>query len=550
LLVAAGLAGAPVYAQFAAIQGGDRLNSGQRVNLFLDWSGGEEIDGLALELPAGWVLHEAHSFRRGSLMRTPVRVSEVEAGSGTYHLTSTRPMRGAKHFVFGVTVGAETGYMTARVTPLKNTARGRQVLAARHTAWGGYVHEVQPAGRNWAFQLQGRADPVLLSRRALPGLNARDAFTFETWFKTTGLDEVMMSTWDGREAQAYPLELVVDRRGYLLVYRGEPGRHESMTTRRPVADGQWRHMAVTHDPEQGWLRLFLDGVAVDSIRRVTPLASSNGLSVALGGRESAQDGEAARPYTGFMDEVRFWRGARARASIRQNMRVQLTSGVGGLVRLDFDEPISDALLARPAPARIRALSDLSFTYPVEAFDAVVQGGRVILSWNARSRGIDRFVVERSLDGRSFQTAGTVRQQELLPSSTEGLARYAFSDMPPPGQVVYYRVRQYFADAPERVSGVLKLGFGEDHREVATILGNSPNPFNYATTITYELATPQHVRLSLWDLSGHQIAVLVDEPVGAGRHTQSFEAANLPSGVYFVRLQTPEVDLSHKMTLAK
>jgi hypothetical protein len=45
-------------------------------------------------------------------------------------------------------------------------------------------------------------------------------------------------------------------------------------------------------------------------------------------------------------------------------------------------------------------------------------------------------------------------------------------------------------------------------------------------------------------------VLVDQPLGAGRHDVRFDAGTLPSGVYFVQLQTPETRLTHKVTLAR
>jgi hypothetical protein len=65
--------------------------------------------------------------------------------------------------------------------------------------------------------------------------------------------------------------------------------------------------------------------------------------------------------------------------------------------------------------------------------------------------------------------------------------------------------------------------------------NSPNPFNPATRITYSLATQSHVSLEIWNLLGERIAVLESALKPAGRNDVTWNAAGLPSGVFFCRL---------------
>ena len=64
--------------------------------------------------------------------------------------------------------------------------------------------------------------------------------------------------------------------------------------------------------------------------------------------------------------------------------------------------------------------------------------------------------------------------------------------------------------------------------------NYPNPFNPSTTIRYELPEASTVRLSVFDVLGHEVSVLVNERREAGAHEVSFDAAGLPSGIYFCR----------------
>lgn len=66
--------------------------------------------------------------------------------------------------------------------------------------------------------------------------------------------------------------------------------------------------------------------------------------------------------------------------------------------------------------------------------------------------------------------------------------------------------------------------------------NYPNPFNPSTTIRYTLPEASHVRLSVYNLLGEEIAVLVNEQRQAGVYDQRFEASSLPSGTYFYRIE--------------
>ena len=80
--------------------------------------------------------------------------------------------------------------------------------------------------------------------------------------------------------------------------------------------------------------------------------------------------------------------------------------------------------------------------------------------------------------------------------------------------------------------------------------NYPNPFSRSTTIAYEVDAPQHVRLAVYDVTGREVAVLVDEAVAAGRHEVGFSATALPSGIYIYRLQGNQRTAAGTMTLVR
>ena len=78
----------------------------------------------------------------------------------------------------------------------------------------------------------------------------------------------------------------------------------------------------------------------------------------------------------------------------------------------------------------------------------------------------------------------------------------------------------------------------------------PNPFNPFATIGFTIPFRTKVRIDVYDLSGRNVARLIDETRPAGRYEVRFESGNLGSGIYFCRLFSPGRTLSRKMVLIK
>jgi hypothetical protein len=80
--------------------------------------------------------------------------------------------------------------------------------------------------------------------------------------------------------------------------------------------------------------------------------------------------------------------------------------------------------------------------------------------------------------------------------------------------------------------------------------NYPNPFNPSTTIKFELPRASQVNLSVFDILGRQVSVLVNEKKEAGVHEVKFNGSNLASGVYFYRLQAGDFVATKRLLLLK
>jgi hypothetical protein len=80
--------------------------------------------------------------------------------------------------------------------------------------------------------------------------------------------------------------------------------------------------------------------------------------------------------------------------------------------------------------------------------------------------------------------------------------------------------------------------------------NYPNPFNPSTTIKFNLSEASNTKLTVFNILGQQVAVLVDEFVNAGSYNITFNAENLSSGLYLYKLESGSFSQTRKMTLIK
>jgi hypothetical protein len=565
LLCALGAAGAApqVHAQEAREAAATR-HAGTVVNLFETLDPQSPIDGALLELPRDWTVKDVHLLQYGT---KPVPVQRRSGTDDTVVLTTASPIQGPHELVVRVQTDPQPGMHRWHLTPFdlsttvtsSDTARERRFHNAdRLTRRIDLEPPPQPDGTNRALSLAAADDALQIQLPASLAPSGDRSFTIEFWMRTSGLNQVPLSSWTGEETTAYPFEFIVDRSGHLRLYCGQSGRHEALRTNTPVADGDWHHVAAVYDETASRLRLLLDGTRVDSLRPQALPTISGKLPVALGGRRPLPMTEDVnqRLYTGRLDEVRFWPTARSTSTIRR-LRTRPFAGRGTAAqdapfRLSFDgeasiAPIEDVRGAEQVP------TSLTFRAPLRRLRASTDGESVTLRWTAQSTDRGTFIVERSLNGRSFTEIERLSPLGADPLSSPQAREVTYTDKNVPEDVVFYRVRHTAPNAKtERTTRTIKIGLGgpDASSPPVKLIGNFPNPFRTSTTVTYRVKESQPITLTVWDLSGKQITTLADAVHEPGYYEQTLDASDLPSGPYFVRLQTPQGIQSHRMILLK
>ena len=184
--------------------------------------------------------------------------------------------------------------------------------------------------------------------------------------------------------------------------------------------------------------------------------------------------------------------------------------------------------------------------PVElsSFTAEIISGTVNLKWSTSSEKNNQgFEIQRKVYDE-FSTIGFV---EGNGTSTE-INNYSFIDRDVKSGNYYYRLKQIDFDGTSNYSDEI---FVEITSPADFVLEqNFPNPFNPATTIRFNLPTTDFVNISVYNLVGEKVSELVNGELQQGEHNLTFNATELPSGIYVAKLSAGNINQSIKMTLLK
>jgi predicted GH43/DUF377 family glycosyl hydrolase len=195
----------------------------------------------------------------------------------------------------------------------------------------------------------------------------------------------------------------------------------------------------------------------------------------------------------------------------------------------------------------KGADEASIPLPVEltSFTAQAENQKVILRWTtATELNNNGFEIQRKVAESDFATVGFVRGE----GTTTNQREYSYIDRDLADGKYFYRLKQVDYNGTYEYSNEIEVDV-RSLNEYA-LEQNYPNPFNPVTTIGYVLKEKTTVKLLLLNAIGEEVAVLLNEEQEKGYHKVDFNAANLPSGVYFYQLKAGDYINTKKMIFLK
>ena len=142
----------------------------------------------------------------------------------------------------------------------------------------------------------------------------------------------------------------------------------------------------------------------------------------------------------------------------------------------------------------------------------------------------------------------------------GLAGLTPADPVDTGLMEYAVVRDYIiANSPVNYTSEGRIeDTGTSVEEIAAdqvpsefeLSQNYPNPFNPETNVHFTLPKTAQVSLSVYNMLGQRVDVLVEDCLDAGFYTASWNAIDMPAGIYFCQLRSEKTILTRRMVLVK
>ncbi len=248
------------------------------------------------------------------------------------------------------------------------------------------------------------------------------------------------------------------------------------------------------------------------------------------------------------------------------MRLQKNIGLGRLAAVALVFMTSAEAMAQDATLTVRKAAGerieilLENSTPIAAIQFTLNGtggvtieslraGDRMNTWDLRSNAINDSTVIAVLMRRG--NGNLPRGERVIVEADIRTSRTSF------GHSVFFS--NAVASSPQATAldlALQNLDWTSDAGEAQFVLGqNYPNPFNPSTTIPYTLLRSASVSLTVYDITGRQIATLSEGTQPAGTHAITWNSSDasgtpLPSGIYFVKLQVGDRTEVRKMILTR
>jgi hypothetical protein len=188
-------------------------------------------------------------------------------------------------------------------------------------------------------------------------------------------------------------------------------------------------------------------------------------------------------------------------------------------------------------------------YKLKNGDLIVAFSKEVPGNNNVKASFQRF------DSSGYNIGGVYLVSEQFPSSSKDYTdvvvtngkiisvwndkRFDFND-------VFCNVRSF--TNPDSTVGINQIS--SEVPEEYKLYQNYPNPFNPSTNIKFDISKTSEVKLSIYDITGREVSVLVNEKLLSGSYEFTFNSTGLSSGVYIYRIKAADFVQTRKMLLVK
>ncbi len=361
----------------------------------------------------------------------------------------------------------------------------------------------------------------------------KNGFTLSFWLKTTVMRANVISMTSTLDKSFINVGIKFGRLTFAI--KNSIGKFE-IDVPQFISDGTWHNFIINADPLKNTLEFYIDGAKAEEIN-IPNLKMFELIKPSV------------KIECGLIDEIALYKTSRPdMISKLSQYYIKPDSDVSFLFKFD-DKTVTP--IGNFSGLESNGVKFVESTAPIYSsgvkITAEIKSNNIVVNWEVDNPSlIEKFVLERKKDDETYQQI-----YEITPSNEK---RYSYAETLTEDNVLYYyRVKRINKGGSYEYSDEVKIGLGL--RKDFEIIGNFPNPFNAETKIIYNLLNDTYVRLTVYDIVGREIAVLVDGFQNAGRHEVTFNLNNvknsdITSGIYLYKLQTQRSFEIRKMIAIK
>lgn len=208
------------------------------------------------------------------------------------------------------------------------------------------------------------------------------------------------------------------------------------------------------------------------------------------------------------------------------------------------------------PAELRNFTMEPYILPVElaSFEAESADGQVMVRWSTASETNNAgfYVLRSASENGPFETVTPNMISGAGNSDSENVYEFTDEDVEA-NKEYFYKLMDVDFNGRQNDNGLVSI-LAQPPRTYE--LGNNyPNPFNPETTLSFQIPERTRIRLSVYDVLGKTVNVLVEKELQAGTHSVQWQGIDkngraVPSGLYYYRLETESFSAVKKMLFLK